>query len=385
MSSSSFQLVSSDRTVSASGTRRTLPRGAAASLGQRVRAFFASQPGGPACVVGALPFDREAEDFLYQPEAISFDGKTAVAGAGGQRSGAAAGRWTVEAKPTARGYADAVARGLALMADSRADVAPLEKVVLSRSLTLATDRDLDPAALVRLLSGDASVTAFSVPLPGGAEPRLLVGATPELLVSKTGATVASHPLAGSARRGGDPVLDRQAGAALLASDKDRREHRAVVEAVLDTLSPYCSALGAPDGTTLRPTATMWHLGTRIVGRLKDAGVSAAELAAALHPTPAVCGLPRQKAAAVIRALEGYDREFYAGAVGWTDEAGDGEWHVAIRCAELCGNRIRLYAGAGIVEGSDPLAEVDETSAKFLPMLDALGIDEQGRPLKERAA
>lgn len=355
------------------------------SLGERTRSFFASHADGPRCLVGALPFDREAEDFLFQPDRASLDGVAAPAGIAGSASAAASGRWTVEARPTAAAYANAVAKALTLMAEPHGDSRPLRKIVLSRSLTLATDRELDPAALLRLLAGDPSVTAFTVPLPARAGERLLVGATPELLVSKKGSAVVSHPLAGSARRAGDPSLDRQAGAALLASDKDQREHRAVVEAVLDTLAPYCSELGAPDGTTLRATATMWHLGTRIAGRLKDSDVSVAELAAALHPTPAVCGLPRERAAALIRDLEGYDREFYAGAVGWTDDAGDGEWHVAIRCADLCGNRIRLYAGAGIVEGSDPLCEVDETSAKFLPMLGALGIDENGRPLKERAA
>ena len=130
---------------------------------------------------------------------------------------------------------------------------------------------------------------------------------------------------------------------------------------------------------------MWHLGTRIVGTLKERDTPVVELAAALHPTPAVCGLPRDRAAAVIHELEGYDRDFYAGAVGWTDSAGDVEWYVSIRCAEIAGTRVRLYAGAGIVAGSDPLAEADETSAKFVAMLTALGIDETGRPLRECAA
>lgn len=384
MSVPPFQLVSSGRAFRASGTRRLLARGDAATLGARVRDFFASEPGGPRCLVGALPFDRQARDFLVQPEAIAIDRNAALPGMR-PASTLPGGRWRVEAEPDRSAYADAVARSLALMAASRDEPAPLRKVVLSRSLTLASERALDPAALLGLLAGDSSVTAFCVPLPAGPAPRALVGATPELLVSKKGDAVVSHPLAGSARRGADPVLDRRAGAALLASDKDRREHRAVVEAVLDVLSPYCVELGTPEGTALRATATIWHLGTRIVGRLRDPDFSAAELAAALHPTPAVCGLPRERAAAVIRELEGYDRDFYAGAVGWTDEAGDGEWHVAIRCADLSGNRIRLYAGAGIVEGSDPLAEVDETSAKFLPILSALGVDETGRPLKERAA
>jgi isochorismate synthase len=130
---------------------------------------------------------------------------------------------------------------------------------------------------------------------------------------------------------------------------------------------------------------MWHLGTRIVGTLKDEETPVAELAAALHPTPAVCGLPRRRAAEVISALEGYDRGFYAGAVGWADEQGDGEWYVSIRSARIAGAHATLYAGAGIVAGSDPAAETDETSAKFVAMLSALGIDEHGHGLQEHAA
>ncbi|MNQ93520.1 Isochorismate synthase DhbC [compost metagenome] len=121
---------------------------------------------------------------------------------------------------------------------------------------------------------------------------------------------------------------------------------------------------------------MWHLGTRIEGRLRRPDeVSAAELAALLHPTPAVCGSPRDRAAELIRELEAYDRGFYAGAVGWTNAVGDGAWYVALRCAEVCGREARLYAGAGIVEGSDPAAEADETSGKFQAVLRALGVDE----------
>jgi isochorismate synthase len=120
---------------------------------------------------------------------------------------------------------------------------------------------------------------------------------------------------------------------------------------------------------------MWHLGTRIEGRLKQADMpSAAGLAALLHPTPAVGGFPRERALEVIRELEPTGRGFYAGAVGWCDQTGDGEWHVALRCAELRPGRLTLHSGAGIVEGSEPTEEAAETSAKFVAILDALGID-----------
>jgi isochorismate synthase len=148
----------------------------------------------------------------------------------------------------------------------------------------------------------------------------------------------------------------------------------VVESILDTLTPYCADLSTPEGTGLRATASMWHLGTRIVGRLKDTSLSSAFFAALLHPTPAVCGLPRKLAHAQITELEPYDRDFYAGAVGWCDSAGDGRWYVSIRCAEIDGDEARLYAGAGIVPGSTPEGEVAETAAKFKAMLDAFGIE-----------
>jgi isochorismate synthase len=125
---------------------------------------------------------------------------------------------------------------------------------------------------------------------------------------------------------------------------------------------------------------MWHLATPITGSLHDEAVSSVELAAALHPTPAVCGLPRDRARAVIGACESFDRGFYAGAVGWCDARGDGRWLLAIRCAEISGDQARLYAGCGIVAGSDPAAELRESSAKFRTVLGALGIDEAGIPL-----
>ncbi|MCX8995979.1 isochorismate synthase [Rhizobiaceae bacterium BDR2-2] len=334
-------------------------------------------------LAGVLPFDREADDYLFQPAGLE---RVAGPQAAPDRAAFAGdGKWIVSQEPPAADYAAAVERVLEEIGRGGGEH-PLQKVVLSRSLNIRASAPVDPGALLRRLSSDASTVTFSASLPSReGMPSRLIGATPELLVSRQGETIVSHPLAGSARRRADPAADRQSAEALERSDKDRREHRAAAEAVFDALAPYCSALSAPDGTALRATATMWHLGTRIVGRLRDRDTPVAELVAALHPTPAVCGLPRDRAAALIREVEGYDRDFYAGAVGWMDDRGDGEWYVALRCAQLSGSHIRLYAGAGIVAGSDPLAEVDETSAKFLAMLNALGVDEQGRPLGEKAA
>jgi isochorismate synthase len=202
--------------------------------------------------------------------------------------------------------------------------------------------------------------------------------------TQRGAQVLAHPLAGSARRSADPVQDERAAQTLLASAKDHDEHRHVVEAIVDGLSPYCSHIDAQARPVLHATATMWHLGTRIHATLKDPRVPAAALLAQLHPTPAVCGTPQQAALQRIRELEPVPRGFYAGAVGWLDAQGDGDWYVAIRCARLQGTQLRLYAGAGIVAGSQPQAEVAETAAKFAALLNALGVSEPAPPTEPLA-
>lgn len=370
--------------MAARGVRAEVEPGAIDTLAERVYAFFAAHADGPRMIVGALPFDRSQADYMFQPETLTTTDDETLPAAAALPDAV---RCIIRPEPAPSAYRDAVAACLQLIERSAGNVEPLTKVVLSRSLSLSSSHPFDAAGLLRALGQDRSVTVFSTLLPGKrSEPQpLLVGATPELLVSKRGSNVISHPLAGSARRYSDPAADRRSAAALESSEKDRREHQAVVDAVFDALSPYCRELAAPEGTTLRPTASMWHLGTRIIGTLKDSDTPATELAAVLHPTPAVCGLPRRRAAEVIGELEGYDRGFYAGAVGWADEQGDGEWYVSIRSARIAGAQATLYAGAGIVAGSDPVAETDETSAKFVALLSALGIDEQGRPLRERAA
>lgn len=317
-------------------------------------------------LVGAIPYDRAGETALWQPAARD-EAMPAT------RATVAPCRWTVRAEPTVAAYRAAVAEAVGRFGPA------LQKTVLSRSLRLSGGGPIDPAALLAALSSDPSVAAFSTPLPAlDGQPRRLIGATPELLVSRRGLQVCSRPLAGSARRDGG----RAAGAALMNHDKDRREHALVVEAVADALAPFCVRLSVPQTPSLYATATMWHLGTEIAGDLRD-DIPVTTLLAALHPTPAVCGLPRVPADRLLRELEGYDRGYYAGAIGWADRAGDGEWYVALRCAELAGADLRLFAGAGIVAGSMPEAEAAETSAKFQAMLQALGIDEDGNP-KERS-
>ena len=361
-----------------SGVGAELTPGPLDTLAQRAGAFFArnqsADQNGPRLLAGAIPFDRMAPDYLFQPLAQHAPPPAATA-----RTQAATPRQII-AEPSTAAYRAAVAQAVAWIS-----AGALDKIVLSRSLRILADRPHDCAALLSNLRRDPDATAFALSLPPNpsrtnAMPRRLIGATPELLIQRRGRDILSHPLAGSAPRRADAAADRDSGRALLTSDKDRREHAMAAEMVLDTLAPWCDRLAAPDGVTLSSTAQLWHLGTRIVGRLRDPETCCATLLAALHPTPAICGTPRDAAKAALPGLEGFDRGFYSGAVGWLEPSGDGCWYIALRCAEVAGDEARLYAGAGIVAGSDPAQEEAETSTKFMAMLAAFGLDEDGAPL-----
>ncbi|UQE75512.1 isochorismate synthase [Gordonia sp. PP30] len=253
-----------------------------------------------------------------------------------------------------------------------------EKIVLAREATLRFAAPVDPDALTAAFADGAGQSAvFAAQTAGGG---WLIGASPELLVRRSGRVVTCHPLAGSAARQHDPDLDAAAAASLAASDKDLREHAFVVDDIAARLAPLCEDLDVPAVPVLSSTPEMWHLATPIRGILRDDPprrdtATALDLAALLSPTPAVCGTPRAAAAAAIAEIEG-PREFYGGAVGWCDARGDGEWLVSIRCVQIDpGHRVaRTWAGGGIVAGSDPAAEVAETDAKFRTAFRALGID-----------
>jgi len=244
----------------------------------------------------------------------------------------------------------------------------LLKVVLARTIEVSAERDFDPRLLAhRLRAVDPDAYTFAAPTDDG----VLVGASPELLVSRRGHEVRSNPLAGSASRSGDPEEDRANADALIASSKDREEHAIVVDAVAETLRPFCDELTWDDEPVLRETPNVWHLSTRFRGALREPAPTALDLVAELHPTPAVAGTPRDAALDAIAELEPFDRGRYAGPVGWVDAEGDGEWAIALRCAELRGDRAILYAGAGVVADSVPARELDETERKFRSFLDAL--------------
>ncbi|GAA3010717.1 isochorismate synthase DhbC [Kitasatospora albolonga] len=329
--------------------------------------------GGTPLLVGAIPFAPGRPARLFVPAEVHRGGPAAEDPAfllPARRAAAASGRdWTQLPVPAGPLYAEAVAEAVRRM---RAGTGP-SKVVLARTLELTAPGGADlPAMLARLIHRDPGGHTFAVPAGGAAT---LVGASPELLVSRRGRTVVSNPLAGSAARSADLAEDIRRAAALLDSPKDLAEHAFVTDAIRRVLEPYCEELTVPQRPTLVRTAAMWHLSTTITATLRDPSVSALELALALHPTPAICGTPTDRARELIAELEPFDRGLYTGAVGWGDADGDGEWVVTLRCAEAEGDGLRLYAGAGVVEASDPEAELAETTAKFGTFLHAVGLED----------
>ncbi len=249
-------------------------------------------------------------------------------------------------------------------ATDRINEGELLKAVLARELVLRTDEPIRPQDVVQRL-GAVFPTAAIFLVDG------FVGASPELLVSRIDDVVRAHPLAGTASRSTDPVVDQRQTAALLASEKDRWEHRITIDWLLDTLLPFCSYVDAEPEPTIVTLANVHHLGTRVEGRLSSPAAPVLELVAALHPTPAVGGSPQKDALALIAELERAERGRYAGPVGWVDGAGNGEFAVAVRTATMDGNEVRFFAGVGVVGDSDPAAELEETRAKFKAMLGAL--------------
>ncbi len=241
-----------------------------------------------------------------------------------------------------------------------------EKVVLARSVLVHSERATDPYDLVFHL-GRANPASYVYATVVGAS--AFVGASPELLLAQRDRDIQLNPLAGSARRGkGDD--DLAVGEQLLGSHKNRAEHAIVVDDLVARLGPLTAELHYPEGPSLRRMATVQHLSTEISGRLAP-GVSTFDVLAAVHPTPAVGGMPRNAALAFIDKVEAMDRGWYSGGIGWLDPTGGAMVALALRCALVQERTSRLYAGNGIVAESDPAAELDETRLKFQPLLTLL--------------
>ncbi|OMC48246.1 hypothetical protein A5745_10025 [Mycobacterium sp. IS-2888] len=369
-----------DRSVTATEPPFALcgPRGTLVADGVRTRyrdvraAQAALRSGSAPIVLGALPFDLHAPAALLAPNTVlRTDGPS---------------DWPTGPLPAVR-----VAAAVPPPADYRVRISlardrltspgsPLHKVVLARALRLVADAPLDARVLLRrLVTADPAAYGYLVDLTaagGDYAGAALVGASPELLVARFGDRVECRPFAGSAPRARDADLDAANGAALADSAKNRHEHQLVIDTMRAALEPLCDDLTIASEPQLNRTAAVWHLCTPISGRLRDKSTTAIDLALALHPTPAVGGVPTKAAAELIAELEG-DRGFYAGAVGWCDARGDGRWVVSLRCAQLSADRRTAvaHAGGGIVAESDPDDEVDETTTKFATILGALGVDQ----------
>ncbi|HWR84530.1 MAG TPA: isochorismate synthase [Rhodoglobus sp.] len=241
----------------------------------------------------------------------------------------------------------------------------LRKVVLARDLIgrIAADADLRNA-LEHLTRAYARTFTYAV--------EGLIGSSPELLVGSEDGTVTARVLAGSAARGDDATEDAGSADGLVHSPKDLEEHEFALDSVIGALRPHTSALSSSAAAYALKLPNLWHLASDVTGTLAD-GSSSLDLVAALHPTAAVAGSPTDLATDLIRELEPFDRGRYAGPVGWVDAAGDGEWAIALRCAQVSPDgMVHAYAGAGIVGGSDPEQELAETALKFKPIVEAFG-------------
>jgi isochorismate synthase len=358
-----FVLAGRGGVVVADGVHTAFPRLADA------RAALASHSA--PIILGALPFDISKPAALIRPQSVQFTD--------------ALPSWPLRHLPTVR-----ITQTMPALEEHRARIGAalrrlrdpgsgVDKVVLARALRLVADGPLDARTIVhRLIADDSAANVYLADLTaagGGYSGTALVGASPELLVARRGDQVTCRPFAGSAPRQADPQADEASGAALAESAKNRHEHQLVVDAMRDALDPLCVDLEIAPDPQLSRTAAVWHLYTPITGRLRDKSTTALDLAVALHPTPAVGGVPAIAAAELINELEG-DRGFYAGAVGWCDQRGDGRWLVSIRCAQLSADRrtADAHSGGGIVAESDPDDEVAETTTKFNTILSALGVE-----------
>lgn len=251
---------------------------------------------------------------------------------------------------------------------SRINKGDLEKVVLARDIVATASREIEVRALLQALESEyPSTWLFAI--------EGLVGATPELLVRLNKTLVTSRVLAGTIRRTGDDEKDLALAGSLAKSSKDLEEHEYAVRSVADALAPFASSTNVPETPFVLHLPNVMHLATDVTGVINEsvAHIDIFTLTSALHPSAAVCGTPTNIAMKTISEIESMNRGRYAGPVGWIDARGDGEFGIALRCGQISEDQksIRLFAGCGIVSGSDPLQEFAESQAKLAPVKNAL--------------
>jgi menaquinone-specific isochorismate synthase len=249
---------------------------------------------------------------------------------------------------------------------TRIETTKVDKVVLARDLVATTNTDIDARPILKKLASEYPST-WTFAVDG------LVGATPELLLRLSRGMVTSRVLAGTIPKTGDDAKDLALAASLARSSKDLEEHEYAVRSVADALEPFCSSTNVPESPFVLHLANVMHLATDVTGALTESKqrIDAFSLLKSLHPSAAVCGTPRNIAFDIIDEIEGMNRGRYAGPVGWIDASGDGELGIALRTGQITGKEIRIYAGCGIVAGSNPEKELEESNAKMIPMRSAL--------------
>ncbi|MEW1989157.1 isochorismate synthase [Brevibacterium casei] len=252
--------------------------------------------------------------------------------------------------------------------DPASDDATLRKVVLARDEVVTTDEEIDVRSVLGALNRSYP-SCWTFDIAG------LIGATPELLIGVENGRVTSRVLAGTYRVEEDPTAEMAQARKLLSAHKDSTEHAFAIASLQRSLGSVAADVSVDDRPHLLPLANVIHSASDATGHLpEDSGLNALDVAAAVHPTAAVGGYPQASAVALVDELEPLDRGRYSGPVGWMDDRGNGQFGIALRCGQLEDrNRIRLFAGAGIMPDSDPVAEVAETEAKFAPMRRALGL------------
>lgn len=315
-------------------------------------------------VIGIIPFDKSMPYKIFTPQKYQwFDRKNIKAPYLTEKIKA-----HKVSIPNFEGYTSMVNNAIKLL-----NLRIVDKVVLSRILNIESNNQINALNLFLNLNQQNPLSYnFYIPIDN----NFLIGASPELLIRKENQKIISMPLAGTMPRSPNESEDIFAKRTLFNSHKDRYEHDFVIKHINTLLKPYCSELNLSD-PFLFSTPMLWHFATKINGLLKDNFVNSLSLACLLHPTPALCGTPYLPAIELINNIEPFERNFFGGIVGWCDSMGNGEWVVVIRSGMISSNKIKLFAGAGIVPESDPELEWKETEAKLNTMLYALNIQNWG--------
>lgn len=318
-------------------------------------------------VMGLVPFDPAQPATLWVPQSYAITERT-------ETDSAKISLHELPAPTRIEGidnprYRQAVGDAVARMNNGEFD-----KVVLARTLTAHYDQPLNiTEVFTNLTLQQPRAYTFSVKLPGSNE--YLMGASPELVFkTEENGCFQTHPLAGSAKRSEEPggIEDMQIGEQLMRSAKDRAEHATVVDDIRSRLAPLTQQMNVPAVPELMTTPQLWHLGTKITGVLQG-HLSSLDGARAIHPTPAICGTPRDIALDAIQKYEDFDRGYFGGLVGYMDANGNGSWALVLRCARVSAHQATLFAGAGIVSASQPDSEHSETATKLGTFGRVLGI------------